>query len=195
MARIIGIPAAPNDGLTHLLASGAGYLGRRKIHRCQLAPYSERNTRLANGRGRSQLILYCDTSALLELYIQGTHSDLIETQIDEADAVAVCRIAWAEAHAALARRAREVPEDRLVIETAKTTLRSDWPRYVVLEISQTVVERAGEYADIFALRGYDSVQLATAFEIRRLSRATIHFACFDVRLNKAARVLGMQTIP
>ncbi|MBT8420575.1 MAG: type II toxin-antitoxin system VapC family toxin [Gammaproteobacteria bacterium] len=140
------------------------------------------------------MILYCDTSALLKLYIEETGSDTLGTWVAGADAVAVCRIAWAEAHAALARRAREVPKDRSVIEAAKTALRLDWPHYVVLEISQTVVERAGEYADTFALRGYDSIQLAAAFEAGRITESVIDFACFDVRLNKAARILGMRVV-
>ena len=109
----------------------------------------------------------------------------------EAEAVAVCRIAWAEACAALSRRAREVPEDALVIEQAKAALAADWPHFVVLEIDQPLVELAGEYADTFALRGYDSIQLAAAFEAGRISQSPIFFACFDARLNKAAKLLGM----
>jgi uncharacterized protein len=139
-------------------------------------------------------MLYCDTSALLELYIEEAHSDNLRSRVTEAPAVAVCRIAWAEAHAALARRAREVPEDRPIIEAAKAALTADWPHYVVMEVSQAVVERAGEYADAFALRRYDSVQLAAGFEAGRITEATIEFACIDVRLNKAALVLGMDAV-
>ncbi len=139
-------------------------------------------------------MLYCDTSALLKLYIEETHSDSLKSQVAEAHAVAACRIAWAEAYAALARRAREVPTDRPVIEVAKTALAADWPHYVVLEVSQSVVERAGDYADTFALRGYDSVQLAAAFEAGQIAQTTIDFACFDVRLNKAAQLLGMKAV-
>jgi hypothetical protein len=61
----------------------------------------------------------------------------------------------------------------------------------VLEIDQTLVERAGEFADTFALRGYDSIQLAAAFETARISQTPIFFACYDLRLNKAAKLLGM----
>ena len=43
----------------------------------------------------------------------------------------------------------------------------------------------------FALRGYDSIQLAAAFEAGRVSQSPIFFASFDTRLNKAARLLGM----
>lgn len=137
------------------------------------------------------MILFCDTSALLKLYIVEAGSDVVKARVDEAEAVAVCRIAWAEAHAALSRRAREEPQDAPVIAQAKAALAQDWPRFVVMEIDQTLVERAGDYADTFALRGYDSVQLATAFETGRIAQSPICFACFDERLNKAAKVLGM----
>lgn len=137
------------------------------------------------------MILFCDTSALIKLYIVEEGSDALKTQLSSAEAVVVCRIAWAEAHAALSRRAREVPQDASSIEHAKAALAADWPHFVVLEIDQTLVERAGEYADTFALRGYDSIQLAAAYEAGRISQLPIFFACFDTRLNKAAKLLGM----
>ncbi len=137
------------------------------------------------------MILFCDTSALVKLYIVEVGSEELKARLLEAEAVAVCRIAWAEAYAALSRRAREVPVDALIIEQAKAALAADWPHFVVLDIDQALVERAGEYADTFALRGYDSVQLAAAFETGRISQCQIFFACFDTRLNKAAKLLGM----
>jgi predicted nucleic acid-binding protein len=140
------------------------------------------------------MILFCDTSALIKLYIAETGSDELKVRVQEADAVAVCRIAWAEAHAALSRRAREVPEDASVIEQAKVALATDWPHLLVMEVDQAMVEKAGEYADTFALRGYDSIQLAAGFEVGRLSQTPILFACFDMRLNKAAKLLGMSCL-
>lgn len=137
------------------------------------------------------MILFCDTSALLKLYVAEAGSEELKVRVQEAEAIAVCRIAWAEAFAALSRRAREVPDDAAVIEQAKAALAADWPHYVVLEIDQTLVERAGEFADTFALRGYDSIQLAAAFETARISQTPIFFACYDLRLNKAAKLLGM----
>lgn len=140
------------------------------------------------------MILFCDTSALLKLYVAEAGSEELKVRVQEAEAIAVCRIAWAEAFAALSRRAREVPDDAAVIEQAKAALAADWPHYVVLEIDQTLVERAGEFADTFALRGYDSIQLAAAFETARISQTPIFFACYDLRLNKAAKLLGMQCL-
>lgn len=137
------------------------------------------------------MILFCDTSALVKLYVVEAESEALRALMAEAEAVAVCRVAWAETHAALSRRARDVPEDAPAIECAKRALAADWPHFVVLEVTQPLVERAGEYADTFALRGYDSVQLAAAAEAASITRSPITFACFDMRLNKAAKVLGM----
>ena len=93
--------------------------------------------------------------------------------------------------AALARRAREFPSDTEAIETVRQRVRTDWPRYVVVEVTQPLVELAGEFADTFALRGYDSVQLAAARTLLESAGEEVHFACFDMRLGKAARMLGM----
>lgn len=139
------------------------------------------------------MILFCDTSALVKLYIKEDASAEMQALARSASAIAVCRIAWAEIMAALARRARENPADAEAIETARTRLRTDWSRYAIVEITQPLMELAGEYADTFALRGYDSVQLAAARQLQQAAGEELHFACFDARLQKAARMLGMLT--
>lgn len=140
------------------------------------------------------MILFCDTSALVKLYINEDSSDLMLALAGSASAIAVCRVAWAEAMAALARRVRENPTDAEVIEAVRIRLRSDWPRYAIVEVTQSLVEMAGEYADTFALRGYDSVQLAAARILQQAAGEELHFACFDIRLQRSAKVLGMLTL-
>ena len=137
------------------------------------------------------MILFCDTSALVKLYILEDSSREMQALAGAASAIAVCRIAWAEMMAALARRAREFPSDADAIEIVRKRLRTDWPRYVVVGVTQALVELAGEYADTFALRGYDSVQLAAARALQDMAGEEVQFACFDTRLGKAARMLGM----
>ena len=139
------------------------------------------------------MILFCDTSALTKLYIREEFSEQVLALAESASAIAVCRIAWAELLAALARRTRENSADTPAIEVARLRMRTDWPDYAIVEVTQPLVELAGEYADTFALRGYDSVQLACARTIQQAANETVHFACFDARLNKAAGVLGLLT--
>lgn len=140
------------------------------------------------------MILFCDTSALVKLYIKEDFSSAVNSLARSASAIAVCRIAWAEAMVALARRLRENPADAMVIEAVRARLRTDWPRYAIVEVTQPLVELAGEYADTFALRGYDSVQLAAARTLQEAAGEELHFACFDTRLEKSAKVLGMLTL-
>jgi len=140
------------------------------------------------------VILYLDTSALFKLYVDEAGSDAVHAAVAAAETVAVCRIAWAEAMSALARRGREMPADQEALEQAKQALRKDWPRFLVLDVSQRVVEQAGEFADTFALRGYDSVQLASAQLTLQRVQQPVTFACFDKRLSKAAKLLGLAVL-
>lgn len=140
------------------------------------------------------MILFADTSALVKLYVQEAFSDVMRVLAREARMIAVSRVAWAEAMSALARRVREQPADAASIEAVRTRLRADWPAYAVIEVTQPLVELAGDYADTFALRAYDSVQLASARTLQEGSSEVFQFACFDARLQKAARVLGMRTL-
>ncbi len=139
------------------------------------------------------MILFCDTSALLKLYIREDFTDKMLAAAEAASATAVCRIAWAEAMAALARRSRECPADVGAIDTVRSRLHDDWNDYAIIEVTQTLVELAGDYADTFALRGYDSVQLAAARTLYEATREQVQFACFDRRLRKAARMLGLES--
>lgn len=137
------------------------------------------------------MILFCDTSALVKLYIVEPQSDQMNALVAEAEAVAVVRIAWAEFHAALARRAREVPADAPAVDDARQALAEDWTHYLILEVGQSLVERAGEFADAFALRGYDAIQLAAAHELATEADRPVAFACADQRLARAAKILGL----
>ena len=138
------------------------------------------------------MILYCDTSALIKLYLTETASSALKKLAGSSEAVATCRVTWAEAHAALARRVREVPGDAAAISEAKLALASDWPKVMIVELTQGLVERAADYADTFALRGYDSVQLAAAHSLALEAVIEVTFACFDDRLSKAAKILGLR---
>lgn len=141
------------------------------------------------------MILFCDTSALVKLYVAEEGSDLMRIEADAVQALAVSRLAWAEAMAALARRVRESPVDETAIQQARGRLRGHWNQYLVVEASQVVVEQAGELAETFALRAYDAIQLASARLLMEQGGVPVAFACFDSRLRKAARVLGMASVP
>ena len=138
------------------------------------------------------MILFCDTSALVKLYVHEEGSDGVTEQAAASDIVAACRIAWVETFSAMARRSREHPQDTAAITQARHRFVADGPHYLTLEITQELVELAGEYAEAFALRAYDSVQLAAVQMVHLELPSEVRFACFDSRLVKAARVLGIE---
>lgn len=70
-----------------------------------------------------------------------------------------------------------------------------WPGFVIADITQPLVEKAGVFAEAFALRGYDSVQLAAAHQLHEQFALPLTFACFDRRLNQAAQLLQLEVLP
>ncbi|MFN9630989.1 MAG: type II toxin-antitoxin system VapC family toxin [Cyanobacteriota bacterium] len=141
------------------------------------------------------MILFCDTSALIKLLISEPGSDQMVESSSHAQAIAVCRITWAEAMAGMARRQREDPISGDDIEQARQQLIHRWDQFTIVEVSQRLVETAGRFADVFALRGFDSVQLAAAQELGQSTEQPLTFACFDRRLKQAASLLQLEVLP
>ena len=50
---------------------------------------------------------------------------------------------------------------------ARTMFERAWPDFAIADVTQPLVEKAGMYAEAFALRGYDSLQLAAAHNLRQ----------------------------
>jgi predicted nucleic acid-binding protein len=139
------------------------------------------------------LILYLDTSALIKLYVTEPGSDETESLRAQADLVATVMITYAEAAAAFARRIREQPVMVASLSLARDEFFADWPLYLSIPIDQRLLHQAARLADAFALRGYDSVQLAAAHILQLQGVPRIVFASFDERLATAASLIGLDS--
>ena len=140
------------------------------------------------------MILFCDTSAVVKIYVQEDASEKVIRAAEKSDSVAVSPITWVEFMSAIARRSRERPQDAVALAEARLCFVADWPRFQKVEVDQDLRELAGDHADTFALRAYDSVQLASAQRLHSEMPGEVRFACFDARLSKAAKVLGMVSL-
>ena len=69
-----------------------------------------------------------------------------------------------------------------------------WSTFSIVEVNQPLVGTAGRFADVFALRGYDSGQLAAAHELHVNAEQTVVFASYDRRLNQAALLLQFELL-
>lgn len=140
------------------------------------------------------MLLYLDTSALVKLYVQEAYSDVVNALQQQADVIASHQIAFVEFHAALARHYRENDLDAPTFEVLKQAFIEDWVDYLQVETDLSLLQSAAELAEAFSLRAYDSVHLAAARYLQQHTTLPLVFACFDKRLNLAAKMLGMQII-
>ena len=140
------------------------------------------------------MILFCDTSALLKLFIDELGSESMVEARSSSEGIAVCRITWAESMAAFAQRTRFKGASQSGLDQARSMFERAWPDFVIADVTQPLVEKAGMYAEAFALRGHDSVQLAAAHNLHQQLDLPMTFACFDRRLNQAAQLLELELL-
>lgn len=139
-------------------------------------------------------MFYCDTSALMKLYVQEVHSEMMRRVCVDSDTVVVSDITWVEMRSALAQRVRTHQTSNLEAQKALAKLRTEWQAYQGLSLDESLFELAGNHTEAFGLRAYDSVQLASAQRFNIALRGQMTFCCFDKQLNNAAKVLGMKVL-
>lgn len=139
--------------------------------------------------------LYCDTSALLKLFLSEPGSAALTRLAEGRTDLVVSDLAVTEAASALARRVRQggiVAEDaqraqRTIIESLETA------PYQRVELTRDVHRRAEHFLLTLSgtpLRAADALHLALAFSARAASMAS-----FDARLSAAARTIGLVVYP
>lgn len=141
------------------------------------------------------MILYLDTSAFVRLYVRETGHDLIWSAAQGASQTATHLIAYAEMRAALARMRRMRRLTGPEAASIKKIFESDWRDTLRIIPTETMVRRAGDLAERFGLRGYDSVHLAAAESLLVIAgNDLVHFASFDGSLNEAATGIGLRLL-
>lgn len=138
------------------------------------------------------LMLYFDTSALLKLYLKETETEQVTALFAQAMVSCSHLIAYAEMRAGLARAVRTRRIDEAELAHQNTRFEADWSSINVIKPDENLIRRAGDLAQQFGLRGYDSVHLAAAEAVwRALPGVDFRFVAFDGQLTRAAGVLGM----
>ena len=138
------------------------------------------------------MFLYLDTSSLVKLYVEEEGSDQVALLVESASYCATSIVAYAEARAAFARRFREQAFTLEDYQQIKLALERDWGRYVVLNLDFNLVAKAGELAEKHALRGFDSIHLASAISLRDQVASPVVFSAWDARLHSAAKAEGLE---
>jgi predicted nucleic acid-binding protein len=135
--------------------------------------------------------LYLDTSSAIKLYVLEAGSDVVHELVRDAAVVATSAITYAETRAALARLRRERALTIRKYNAAKREFEEQWPSFMTLDATDALCRMAGELAERYRLRGFDSVHLATFAEVaRRAGPRETRFSSFDDRMNQAAQTLA-----
>lgn len=141
------------------------------------------------------MILYLDTSAFIKLYVNEPDAEVVRVTVAGADQVHAHWIAYPEIRSALARLYRMGRQDIETFRQCKRDFEKDWEMVSPVLPDERVLRRAGELAERFGLRGYDSVHLAAAESLLAgHGKDILHFASFDHALNEAAGALGLHLL-
>ncbi|PYM45911.1 MAG: VapC toxin family PIN domain ribonuclease [Candidatus Rokuibacteriota bacterium] len=139
--------------------------------------------------------LYCDTSALLKLYLPHRGSDEFNEVVEGRDDVLVSDLAVTEIISALAHRPRQGSLAREAARRLQHAIlgRLDEGMYHRVELARDVHRRAEHFLLSLPetpLRAADALHLALATSARAASLAS-----FDARLAAAARAVGLAVYP
>ncbi|MBI3756194.1 MAG: type II toxin-antitoxin system VapC family toxin [Deltaproteobacteria bacterium] len=140
------------------------------------------------------MIIYLDTSSLVKLYAEETGSEKIRDITYKASVISTSKVAYAEARAAFARKQKQ---DGFSINTLRKIvgdLNRDWESCFVIEITDGLIRYAGDLAEKHLLRGFDSIHLASAVNLKNKTRSEIYFSSNDAKLNRAAEKEGLAVL-
>ncbi len=147
------------------------------------------------------MIYYCDSSAVVKIYIDETGSKYIRYLSHKAPIgdIFINTISGPEVLSALHRRFRSDDLAPGVFTQACTDFVEDFEKfYNRIPASDQIILLAMRVINKHPLRGSDSVQLATALHLQTILRAfngqEVHFISSDKVLNIAARSEGLFVI-
>lgn len=140
---------------------------------------------------------YFDSSALVKRYAKekGTAFSIGLMRPSAKNILYSSKITEIEGCSALARRRKGLT--LTANQATKATMRFQRTfsrRFFSIDLTQTIIAEAIRLTNVYALRGYDAVQLATALEINqkrlRTKLTALTFVSADTELNKAAQSEG-----
>ena len=136
------------------------------------------------------MILYVDTSSLAKLYLLEDGSAEMRASALAAEQVTSSRIAHVETRVALARALRDRRIDEQALRDARRKFEVEWASLAALEVSDAILQQAGDLGDRHPIRALDAIHLASAEQVRALNQREVRFSTADRRLRDAAVAEG-----
>jgi predicted nucleic acid-binding protein len=137
------------------------------------------------------VIVYCDSSSIVKWFFDEPNMDLARDARDRASLVFTSIVSFPEVLSAMNRALRENRCTATDLELARGEFIRIWPGTHRVRVDEALVQRAGQLVFRHGLRGFDSVQLASALVLRETGEEVeFFFSCFDRNLNLAAAKEG-----
>lgn len=140
------------------------------------------------------MTLYLDTSALVKLYVEEEGSGRVHRALDISDLVATSALALLEARSAFVRRRYEGGLSAAEYGKAVTNLGVDWPRFLLIEVGESLIRLGTKLVETHRLRAYDALHLASAITFQDRLRAPLVFATWDRNLQRVAKREGLAAL-
>ena len=139
--------------------------------------------------------VYVDASALVKRYVTEAGSADVVALTNGAAAVATALVTRVEVAAVFARAVRVGVLDDVSGRRAQRRFSREWPDFMRIPVTETLIALAETLAWAHGLRGYDAVQLASALNWQDALGQEIVLATFDRQLWEAASHAGVRAWP
>ncbi len=143
-------------------------------------------------------VLFFDSSGLVKRYIAETGTAWVIGLLhpSAANDVFIANITGIEVASAIARRLKMGSIRPTTAKKALNRFKRDFAkRFIVVDLTQQIVEQGILFAENYGLRGYDITQLAVALAVKsRLLKSgitSLTFISADNNLNQAAQAEGL----
>ncbi|MCX6625644.1 MAG: type II toxin-antitoxin system VapC family toxin [Acidobacteria bacterium] len=143
------------------------------------------------------MVYYLDSSAWVKRYFNERGSDWVDGLFEEGHLLSCSTLGLIEVTATAARKCAAGAIDAAGFTETKDWLLDEWGSFLWVGLMPEVVERCLKLADTFALRGSDSVHLASALQLRDdLAIDADEFALVtsDQELKSAALKAGLAVV-
>lgn len=137
------------------------------------------------------MTLYLDAGAILRLYLDDAEAPAVRRRAADATAIATARTAYAEVTAALAEAERGGRLSAHARAACVAAFREDWPHYVLVAVTQGIVEGAADACERYDLSPAEALHIAAAAALAAGLRYEATFLAVDPRVMAAAKAEGL----
>jgi predicted nucleic acid-binding protein len=131
-------------------------------------------------------MIYADSSVIVKRYYEEPGTQSVRSRWTASERVFTSRVAYAEVHAALARKLRDGGISAAQLRTVANSFETEWPAYDQVLVDSATLTEVRRLVRSHALRGFDAIHLSAALWLQAQSPEPLEFWASDDRLEAAA---------